>query len=157
MCACAGSTTRNDTPVTSSRRRTCETISSSVRRSHACDPSACSMPRSSSMSASVTGARAAVLASPPTRGSRDAEIVGAAPTVLANFAATVPVFVHVINQGPTVEDGVPDSQIRAQIDVLNQTFNGARGGTDHEGGPDALNIYTTEGGGFLGWVYRLLS
>ena len=31
------STTRNETPVTSSSRRTCDTISSSVRRSHACE------------------------------------------------------------------------------------------------------------------------
>ena len=53
--------------------------------------------------------------------STDAEIDGTTPRVPKRFAATVPVHVHVINQGPTVEDGnVPDSQIRAQIDVLNQ-------------------------------------
>jgi Pregnancy-associated plasma protein-A len=123
------------------------------------------------------------------RMSTDAEIEGATPNVPASFAATVPVYVHVINKGPRRADGnVPDSQIRAQIDVLNQTFGGARGGADtnftfvlqdidrttneawfnmspntseeraakralHEGGPNALNIYTTEGGGFLGWAY----
>ena len=62
-----GSTTRNETPVTSSSRRTCDTISSSVRRSQACDPAACSMPRSSNMRASLT-ARACRRASfAPTR------------------------------------------------------------------------------------------
>src|SRR3954454_5702665 len=54
MWAWPGSTTRNETPVTSSSRRTCDTISSSVRRSHGCDPAACSMPRSSNTSASLT-------------------------------------------------------------------------------------------------------
>jgi pregnancy-associated plasma protein-A len=121
--------------------------------------------------------------------STDAEIDGPVPAVPANFSATVPVYVHVIRKGTTVADGnVPDSQIQQQITVLNQTFNGARGGADtnfnfvlrgidrttneawftmspntsqeraakralHKGGPDALNIYTTEGGGFLGWAY----
>ena len=101
----------------------------------------------------------------------------------------MPVYVHVINKGQTLADGnVPDSQIQQQITVLNQTFNGMRGGADtnfnfvlkgvdrttneawfnmapstseeraakralHQGGPDALNIYTAEGGGFLGWAY----
>ena len=121
--------------------------------------------------------------------STDAEIEGAVPTVPKRFAATVPVYVHVINKGATLADGnVPDSQIQQQITVLNQTFNGMRGGADtnfnfvlkgvdrttneawfnmapntsqeraakralHKGGPDALNIYTAEGGGFLGWAY----
>ena len=101
----------------------------------------------------------------------------------------MPVYVHVINKGQTLADGnVPDSQIQQQITVLNQTFNGMRGGADtnfnfvlrdidrttneawfnmaastseeraakralHEGGPDALNIYIAEGGGYLGWAY----
>ncbi len=119
----------------------------------------------------------------------DAEIDGTAPKVPKRFSASVPVYVHVINTGPTLAEGnVPDSQIQAQIDVLNQTFNGMRGGADtnfnfrlagtdrttnaawfnmsvqtseeraakralHKGGPDALNIYTAEGGGYLGWAY----
>ncbi len=121
--------------------------------------------------------------------STDAEIEGAVPKVPKRFSATVPTYVHVINKGPALADGnVPDSQIRQQMTVLNQTFNGARGGADtnfdfvlrgidrttneawfdmspntseeraakralHEGGPDALNIYVIEGGGFLGWAY----
>jgi hypothetical protein len=119
----------------------------------------------------------------------DAEIDGATPVVPKRFSATVPVYVHVVNKGPALSDGnVPDAQIQRQVDVLNQTFNGMRGGADtnfnfvlrgvdrttneawfnmspntseeraakralHEGGPDALNIYTAEGGGFLGWAY----
>jgi len=121
--------------------------------------------------------------------STDAEIEGAVPKVPKRFSATVPTYVHVINTGPSPADGnVSDAQIQQQIAVLNQTFNGARGGADtdfsfvlkgvdrttneawfdmspntseeraakrklHTGGPDALNIYTTEGGGFLGWAY----
>jgi hypothetical protein len=121
--------------------------------------------------------------------STDAEIDGPAPSVPAGFAATVPTYVHVISKGPRAADGnVSDSRIRAQMDVLNQTFNGMRGGADtnftfdlraitrttnaawyamapgtgeeraakralHRGGPDALNMYLTEGGGFLGWAY----
>ena len=54
MWACAWSTTRNETPVTSSSRRTCDTISSSVRRSHTCELAACSMPRSSNMGSTLT-------------------------------------------------------------------------------------------------------
>jgi hypothetical protein len=121
--------------------------------------------------------------------STDAEIEGTVPKVPKRFSATVPVYVHVINKGPALSDGnVPDSQVKQQITVLNQTFNGMRGGADtnfnfalrdidrttneawfnmapgtpeeraakhalHEGGPDALNMYITEGGGFLGWAY----
>jgi Pregnancy-associated plasma protein-A len=121
--------------------------------------------------------------------STDAEIDGPAPSVPESFAATVPTYVHVINKGPRAADGnVSDSRIRAQVEVLNQTFNGMRGGADtnftfrleaitrttneawfnmapntsqeraakralHRGGPNALNMYLTEGGGFLGWAY----
>jgi hypothetical protein len=63
--------------------------------------------------------------------STDAEIEGPAPAVPKRFSATVPVYVHVINQGPTLADGnVPDSQIQRQIAVLDQTFGGMRGGAD---------------------------
>ncbi len=121
--------------------------------------------------------------------STDAEIDGPKPKLPKRFGATVPTYVHVINKGRTAADGnVSDAQIRAQIEVLNQTFNGMRGGADtnftfdleaitrttneawfnmgpntseeraakralHRGGPDALNMYLTEGGGFLGWAY----
>ncbi|KAJ3404620.1 hypothetical protein HDV05_007082 [Chytridiales sp. JEL 0842] len=48
----------------------------------------------------------------------------------ANFAAVapvrIPVYFHVINKGTGVANGdVPDSQIAAQIKVLNDTFRGA--------------------------------
>lgn len=100
----------------------------------------------------------------------------------------VPVWVHVINKGSGIENGdVPDRVIREQIDVLNETFGGARGGAVtgfgfdlvaithttnadwfnmtilskaerdaksalRQGGPETLNIYTTSGGGYLGWA-----
>jgi hypothetical protein len=95
----------------------------------------------------------------------------------------VPVYFHVINQGPGVENGdVPLSMIQAQMRVLNagfansgfqfnlvavdRTTNAAwfnmAPGTEAElqaktalrkGGNDALNVYTTFGGGLLGWSY----
>jgi hypothetical protein len=61
----------------------------------------------------------------------DTEIPGTPPTVGKHFAATVPVYFHVINKGPALADGnVPDSQIQAQIDVINRTFAGGRGGAN---------------------------
>ena len=45
-------------------------------------------------------------------------------------AVRIPVWVHVISQGPGIENGeLPDTAIREQIRVLDQTFAGALGGT----------------------------
>jgi hypothetical protein len=42
---------------------------------------------------------------------------------------TIPVAFHVITRGDTYDDGnIPLSQIKAQIDVLNQSYGGATGG-----------------------------
>ena len=101
---------------------------------------------------------------------------------------TVPVWMHVINQGTGYANGdVPDTMLREQIRVLNESFAGRTGGaaigfrfelagvtrtTDAEwfnmgilsqaerrakealrqGGPETLNFYTTNGGGYLGWA-----
>jgi hypothetical protein len=100
----------------------------------------------------------------------------------------VPVWFHVINLGPGLENGdVPDTMIREQVRVLNESFAGRTGGaptpfrfalegitrtTNPEwfymgiqsqaerrakqalrvGGPETLNVYTTFGGGYLGWA-----
>jgi pregnancy-associated plasma protein-A len=105
------------------------------------------------------------------------------------FRATIPVHFHVINEGPTYEEGnLTDAQIAEQVAVLDETFAGGRGGartpfsfdlvsTDRTtnavwfamtpgskaerdakkalrlGGANALNIYSTNGGGYLGWAY----
>jgi hypothetical protein len=63
---------------------------------------------------------------------KDIEVpAGAVPDVPADFTATIPVYFHVINKGPTIADGnVSQAQIEAQIAVLNETFSGARGGPD---------------------------
>ena len=46
-------------------------------------------------------------------------------------SAVIPVWVHVINQGSGFENGdVPDSMIRDQIRVLNESFNGRTGGAN---------------------------
>jgi len=103
-------------------------------------------------------------------------------------AATIPVWIHVINLGPGYENGdVPDRMIRDQITVLNATFAGERGGALtgfgfqlvgvtrttnadwffmgfnsqaenrakaalRRGDAGTLNIYTIDGGPFLGWA-----
>jgi hypothetical protein len=42
---------------------------------------------------------------------------------------TIPVYFHVINKGSGLSNGdIPDSQITAQIDVLNQSYAGQTGG-----------------------------
>ena len=95
----------------------------------------------------------------------------------------VPVYFHVINRGPGIENGdIPVSMIREQMRVLNEGFansgfqfnlvevdrttNAAwfnmAPGTEAElqaktalqkGGNDALNIYTSLAGGYLGYAY----
>jgi hypothetical protein len=103
-------------------------------------------------------------------------------------SVVVPVWVHVISAGTGIENGdVPDRTIRAQIDVLNSTFAGERGGSAtgfafglvnitrtinpawhsmgiqsreereakaalRQGGPETLNVYLTNGAGYLGWA-----
>jgi hypothetical protein len=103
-----------------------------------------------------------------------------------DFAATVPVYFHIVTDGTT--GSVTDSQVAAQIAVLNKTFGGREGGdvtgfsfelagttrTDNadwfyagiggtnehtmkktlrQGGTDALNLYSTSAGAYLGWAY----
>ena len=101
---------------------------------------------------------------------------------------TVPVWMHVINRGPGYANGdVPDTMLREQVRVLNESFAGHTGGaaasfrfelagitrtTDaawfdmgiqsqaerrakealRQGGPETLNFYVTNGGGYLGWA-----
>ena len=103
--------------------------------------------------------------------------------VAAAAATVVPVYWHVINNGTSLSNGnIPDSQIFAQIDVLNaayapygfsfvlmrvdrtanSTWYTAGPGTTDEmtmknalriGTADALNIYSSNpGGGLLGWA-----
>ena len=46
-------------------------------------------------------------------------------------SVTIPVYYHVINKGKGIANGdVPMSMLRAQIDVLNQSFSGATGGAN---------------------------
>ena len=48
---------------------------------------------------------------------------------LAAGSVQIPVYVHVINKGTGISNGdIPDSQIAAQIDVLNQAYAGQTGG-----------------------------
>lgn len=105
-------------------------------------------------------------------------------------AATIPVWVHVINKGAGFENGdLSDHMVRDQIRVLNDSYNGKTGGADsgfefdlagithttnqdwfenmvfdldveleakqalRRGGPDTLNLYTVDGGPYLGWAY----
>ena len=106
----------------------------------------------------------------------------------ASGSIVIPVYFHVINKGPGIENGdVPERMLRAQIKVLNDSFSGATGGAAtpfrfelagidrttnadwfdmgilsiqerqakaalRKGGPEALNFYTTNGGGYLGWA-----
>ena len=103
-------------------------------------------------------------------------------------SVVIPVYFHVINKGPGIENGdVPDHMLRAQLRVLNDSFSGATGGAAtpfrfelagidrttnadwfqmgilsiqerqakaalRRGGAGALNVYTTDGGGYLGWA-----
>jgi hypothetical protein len=95
----------------------------------------------------------------------------------------VPVYFHVINRGPGIENGdVPVSMIREQMRVLNTGFESSgfqfnlveidrttnpawfnmAPGTEAElqaktalrkGGNDALNLYSSLAGGYLGYAY----
>jgi hypothetical protein len=102
------------------------------------------------------------------------------------FAATIPLYIHVITAGAT--GAVSDGTIAEQVAALNLSFGGFYGGantgfsfrlagvtrTDNaawhfmragsnderaakralrQGGTNALNIYTVDGGAFLGWAY----
>jgi Pregnancy-associated plasma protein-A len=103
-----------------------------------------------------------------------------------NFKASVPVYFHVVTDGAT--GSLTDTQIAAQMDVLNVTFAGGEGGartgfsfrlagvtrtanadwfysgpggtnehtmkrTLRQGGNNALNLYSTTAGAYLGWAY----
>jgi hypothetical protein len=103
-----------------------------------------------------------------------------------SFKATVPVYFHVVTDG--AKGAVTNTQIQAQMDVLNNTFAGGEGGaksgftftlagvdrtnnaawfytnpggTDEHtmkqtlkrGGNNALNLYSTTAGDYLGWAY----
>ena len=102
----------------------------------------------------------------------------------------IPVWVHVISKGDGFENGdLPESMIRSQIRVLNDSYAGRTGGagsafgfelagitrtvnaewfssmaTDfsvelqaktvlRRGGPETLNLYTVDGGPYLGFAY----
>jgi Pregnancy-associated plasma protein-A len=97
-------------------------------------------------------------------------------------STTIDVYFHVINRGSGIANGdIPNSQIHAQISVLNAAFAGS--GFDfrlvsvdrttnaswfsmgigsaaeaaakaalRQGTAEALNIYSTDGGGYLGWA-----
>ena len=103
-------------------------------------------------------------------------------------SSKIAVWVHVIRAGPGLANGdIPDSMIREQLKVLDQSYSGFTGGaftgftfelagitrtTNAEwfhmgidsaaeaaaksalrrGGADTLNMYTTDGGGYLGWA-----
>jgi hypothetical protein len=103
-----------------------------------------------------------------------------------DFTATVPVYFHVVTDGNV--GNLTQSQIDAQMRVLNRTFAGGEGGFDtgfsfvlanvtrtddadwfyanpggvnehtmkqtlRQGGPGALNFYSTTAGAYLGWAY----
>jgi pregnancy-associated plasma protein-A len=101
----------------------------------------------------------------------------------STIPASISVYFHVINKGSGIANGdVPDSQITAQINVLNAAYAGSNfsfvfAGTNrttnatwytagpgsqaeaqmkialHQGGEKTLNIYTNNpGGGLLGWA-----
>jgi hypothetical protein len=105
-------------------------------------------------------------------------------------AATIDVWMHVINKGSGFANGdLSDTMIREQIRVLNDSYNGRTGGANtgfafnlvgvthttnqqwfeqmatdidveraaktalHRGGASTLNLYTVDGGPYLGFAY----
>ena len=113
------------------------------------------------------------------------EIPSGSEPSTAGFAATIPVYFHVITDGR--KGWVSKSTVREQVNVLNLALSGFYGGanagfrftlagldyTDNagwfaqetfaqevamksalkQGDATALNIYSTSGGGYLGWAY----
>jgi hypothetical protein len=101
---------------------------------------------------------------------------GRAPS---SFSASVPVYWHIVTDGSA--GTVSDNQVREQIRVLNAAFAATgfqfslaaitrtddpvwyatrSGGAEHEmkkalkqGGDNALNVYSTSGGAYLGYAY----
>jgi hypothetical protein len=110
--------------------------------------------------------------------------------VKTKTTVTIPVWFHVIDRGSGFENGeVPESMIRAQLRVLEESYNGRTGGAGsgfgfelagvtrtrnptwfqsmvsnfelemdikqllRRGGPETLNIYTVDGGPYLGFAY----
>ena len=141
---------------------------------------------------------APLFAAPPERcGTRqpgDAEIAQIERAVAkgqrGKTSDVIPVWVHVISRGAGFENGeLTDTMIRAQIRVLNESYNGRTGGANtgfafdlagitrttnadwfanaaldqdaetamktalHSGGRNTLNIYTVDGGPYLGFAY----
>jgi hypothetical protein len=117
---------------------------------------------------------------PIEEGRAEARIASTSPT---RAPVTISVWFHVINKGSGIANGdIPTSQITDQITVLNNAYAGsnfsfALAGTDRttnatwytagqgttaekqmktalrRGGPETLNLYTTNpGGGLLGWA-----
>jgi PBP1b-binding outer membrane lipoprotein LpoB len=113
----------------------------------------------------------------------DAAIASRVQAKRANGSVNVPVYFHVINKGTGIANGdVPDSQITAQMNVLNAAYTNtpfkftlagtdrttnaswfalAQGSTNEKnmknalrkGGKESLNIYTANlSGGLLGWA-----
>ncbi|RKH44380.1 zinc metalloprotease [Corallococcus llansteffanensis] len=113
----------------------------------------------------------------------EAAIAGRVMAKRAVGSVNVPVYFHVINKGTGIANGdIPDSQITAQMNVLNAAYSNTPfkftlAGTDRttnttwfalgsgsaaekkmkaalrKGGPETLNIYTANlKGGLLGWA-----
>ena len=83
-----------------------------------------------------------------TRQLSDAEIAQLEKSVArgqkGKTSAVIPTWVHVISSGSGFENGdVPESMIRAQIRVLNESFNGRTGGANTGFGFELAGITRT--------------
>ena len=123
----------------------------------------------------------------PTLGEIHADLPASAKNKAAKtLKATVPVYFHVVTNGTI--GSLTNTQIAAQMNVLNKTFAGSEGGANtgfsfklagvtrsdnaawfyagpggtnehtmkstlHRGGTNALNLYSTTAGVYLGWAY----